>query len=386
LSEKYSHHKTLKKAIAVIASEFFTFFADQTQEKVGIRPNPTSITIQSVDIKRNVGRKRELYLVELNLSTDVGMHETRLFIKLFKDHSKVLQEASGAIYLEDHLKGKKGEEIRVMTPKLLYYSKEWNILVYEGIYGDDFDNFNLCSIEDKMMLIGSALPKIQGFTMKEIDLQRYYLLLEKTINELYDICEYSLPNYEKIIPQIRELLIQELEQRMFYSYSGALSFGDFHTGNIMLQANPMKLTNLFTKDVNKNAETLNRTMVWILDPEFFDLESINYDRIDRMEDIANVFTSYLLSEFSEKNSIKKTVKLIEKFLIGYNLEFKKKTGINLQDCYPKGSTLEYQIAQSLLFDIIHYLRNQFDSELMRTGLDLRLNLIKNILEKRIINP
>ena len=336
LSEEYSHHKTLKKAITVIASEFLTFFADQTEEKIGLRPNPSSITIQSVDIKRNVGRKRELYLVELNLASDVGVQETRLFIKLFRDHEKVLQEASGAIQLEELLKKKKGQEITVMTPKLLYYSKEWNILVYEGIYAEEFDDFNLCPLNDKMTLIGSSLPKIQGYTMKEVDLQRYYLLLENTLKELHSIIEYSLPLNVNEIPIVRDLLVKELETRMFYSYSGALSFGDFHTGNIMLESKQYKIRSLITNRVSANFEILNRILVWVLDPEFFDAESKNCDRVDRMEDIANIFTSYIISEYAKKGKITESVNLIERFIIGYNFaedERKKEDGFKLFGLY-----------------------------------------------------
>ena len=185
------------------------------------------------------------------------------------------------------------------------------------------------------------------------------------------------------IPIVRDLLVRELETRMFYSYSGALSFGDFHTGNIMLESKQYKIRSLITNRVSANFEILNRILVWVLDPEFFDAESKNCDRVDRMEDIANIFTSYIISEYAKKGKITESVNLIERFIIGYNFEFKDVTGITLADCYPRGSTLEYQLSQSILFDLIHYLRNQFDAELMKTGFLLRINLIKHLLKHRI---
>ena len=234
------------------------------------------------------------------------------------------------------------------------------------------------------MLVGSALPKIHGYTIKQIDLQRYYLLLERSMNELQNIIENYVPGYLKKVHQIRDLMVSELEKKMFYSHGGAKSFGDFHPGNIMFQSTHEKNSNLFDEDSGTlNFETLNRTKVWVLDPEFFDVSSENFDCVDRMEDIAGLFASYLLSEFSEMNTIKETSKLIDKFFKGYNLDFKKNVDIKLEDCYPKGSTLEYQLSQNLLFDLISFLRKQLDVELMKKGFHLRINLIKKILKKRL---
>lgn len=371
MSQSYSYHKTLKRAITVIASEFFSFFSDQVKLKTGLRPDPLSIQIQSIDIKRTIGRKRELYLVDIPFSSDIGVHETRLFIKLFKDHEKVLQEASGAINLEEILKNVN----EVKSPQLLYYSKEWNILVYEGIYADEFDQVTYLSIEDKINLAGMALPLVQGITLKDVDIQRYYLLLENTIKNINEIVEYSAPEYIAELNNIQEKMVLELEGRMFYSYGGGFSFGDFHTGNIMVEKTVMKLRNQNNK--------IDNIRIWLIDPEFFDSESPNHDKIDRMEDIAGIFTGILLSEFAKNSNVNNSFLLIKEFIKGYNSVFKESTGIIISDCYPKGTTLEYHIGQSLLFDLLYYLNNQIDVELMISGISLRFNLINHILEKRI---
>lgn len=372
MSNQYSQHKSLKKAFEVVASEFSNFFAEKVNLQYGFKPNPKSIKIQSLEIKNILGRGRRLYLVDIPFSSDVGIYQSRLFIKTFLDTQKVFQEASGAMYLEEFLLN----DDLIKTPKLLYYSKEWNILVYEGIYSEDFEKFNVISNQEKHYLAGLSLPKLHGKTLKEADLQRYYLLLEKTISQIKVGIAKILPEGISVLDIVQENLIKEIEHRMFYCHGGGYSFGDYHSGNIMFQV------------LDKNIRFFNRPsdniQIWYIDPEFFDFESENADMVDRFEDIGTFYAKVFLSEYSKNGNINEGITLLKSFLTGYNTTFRKITGIYLHECYPNGTTFEYHLAQNLLFDLLYFITTNTNVELIKKGFLLRIDIINYLLNNRLI--
>ncbi len=372
MSNRYSQHKTLKKAFEVVASEFSNFFADKVKTEYGIRPSPSSIKIQSIEINNILGRERELYLVDIAFSSDAGIYQTKLFIKTFLNQQKVFQEASGSIHLEELLKN----QISVKTPKLLYYSKEWNILVFEGIYATDFDKFNRISDDEKFFLAGLGLPVLHGKTLKEIDLQRYYLLLEKSISQIKIKIKEIIPEGVTIVDILRDTLVKEIEQRMFYSHGGAISFGDFHSGNLMLAPLNEKIRNI--------SKSIDNIQIWLIDCEFTEFDTENADRVDRFEDIGTFFAKDFLEEFSKNQKIKNGLMNLKSFLTGYNAIFKQLTGIYLHECYPKGTTFEFQIAQTLLFDLLYFITKITDINLIKKGFLLRIDFINYLLNNRLI--
>lgn len=372
MSKRYSQHKALKKAFEVVASEFSNFFADKVKIQFGIRPNPSSIKIQSMEINNILGRDRQLYLVDIAFSSDAGIYQTKLFIKTFIDQQKVFQEASGSMHLEELLK----KQMSVKTPKLLYYSKEWNILVFEGINAIDFDKYALITVEEKHFLAGVALPVLHGDTLKEIDLQRYYLILEKSISQIKLKIKEILPEAIAILDILRDNLVKEIEQRMFYSHGGAISFGDFHSGNMMFESIKEKVRN-----VNSS---LDNVQIWLIDCEFTEFDTENADRVDRFEDIGTFFAKDFLEEFSQQQRIIAGLKNLKAFLTGYNSVFKQITGIYLHECYPKGTTFEFQIAQTLLFDLLYFITKISDITLIKRGFLLRIDFMNYLLNNRII--
>lgn len=372
MSKKYSQHKTLKKAFEVIASEFSNFFADKIKLQYGIRPDPKTIKIQSIDVKNILGRDRQLYLVDIPFSSDAGIYQSRLFIKTFKDTRKVFQEASGSMHLEDLL----NHQLSVKTPKLLYYSKDWNILVFEGIYAEDFATFRQITSDDKFNLAGQALPVLHGSTLKDIDLERYYLLLEKSISQIKIIIGTIIPEGVAILDILRDNLVKEIEQRMFYSHGGGISFGDFHSGNMMFEQ--------MRTNVRSTNKTTDNIQIWLIDCEFTDFDTENADKVDRFEDIGTFFAKDLLEEFLAHQKIDSGLKNLKAFLTGYNYVFKKLTGIYLHECYPRGTTFEFQIAQTLLFDLLYFITKITDINLVKKGFLLRIDFINYLLNNRLI--
>ncbi len=62
---------------------------------------------------------------------------------------------------------------------------------------------------------------------------------------------------------------------------------------------------------------------------------------DRFEDISNNYTEFAIQEFGRNQNLNVTKEKIERFLMGYEIEFQKQ-GKSLYELYPDGFTLTYQ--------------------------------------------
>ncbi|MHA2365360.1 MAG: hypothetical protein ACXAC7_15485 [Candidatus Hodarchaeales archaeon] len=371
----YSEHKALKQAIIVIASHFSNYLSEIVIQRQGLKPSPESIVVNTVNLISTFGRGRQIHLVEVYFNSDVGLgHSARLFIKVFKNPSKMADEAQGANLLYDLLQN----DPCVKTPRLLYYASEHSILVYEGLYAEELSHFQQISENEKDFLAGVALQGIHYTippVLKEIHLQRYYLLLEKTFNQLIQLNEEKSLNISDQLLKTRELMILEIESRMFYSHGGARAFGDFHAGNLMFSMSHRRFRN-----TNQPSDFVQ---IYVIDPEFIEPEAYH---IDRFEDIGSFFTESALDEFAKGNTnLELTRSKTHLFLNGYNSVFMQITnGVTLQECYPKGSTLNFHISMSILFDLLFYIRT-ISPELLFQGIDVRLKLIEALLVKRTLD-
>lgn len=371
MSKQYSSHKAMKKAFHIIASEFSAFFAKVTQERYGVSPSPQSIQVQSIEIRGQLGRGRQLHLVEVPFSSDCGFHQARLFIKTFREKDKGFQEAQGAQKLAELL----ADDPYVKTPQMLYFSQEHNILVYEGLYATTFDDWGDLTEDEKFFLTGLSLPRLHGSTIKELDLQRYYLLLERTMDRLGSLLGNCENDYSDQIPELRKKLVDEVEGKLFYAHGGGRSFGDFHSGNIMFEVSQTQL-----RDTNTRSDWI---IVYLLDPEFIETGQ-GADQIDRFEDVATFFAKRALNEFVEKKSLTQLTKDLRWFLRGYNFIFQELTGLHLHQLYPKGVSLEFHMCMGLLYDMLYFVRlNKDFPGLCERGVGVRLDLINHILDERI---
>lgn len=384
----YSEHKALKRAMKVIAKEFANYFSDLVVKTEGtLRPHPESISIQSIVIKNIVGRGRQLHLVEVHFNSDVGLgHSGRLFLKVFRDNNKLAEEAKGAKFLYDSL----NQNSYITTPKLLYFSHEYSILVYEGLYADELDKFQNISDQERFFIAGASLAVISSYspppidiTLKQIDLQRYYLLLEKTLDNLFEIGKTKSLKISDRLENIRELMVSNLEEYMFYAFGGTHSFGDYHAGNLMITDKILQTTQQPTQ--SKNYENIfNQFQVYVIDPEFLDPDA---DQTDRFEDIAAFFVESLLNEYANSSfkSANETRAKILLFFQGYDFIFKQdiKT-LSFLELYPRGLTLNFQFGMAILFDLLFFIRTA-QSEKLQDGIEFRLRLVIALIKYNLLD-
>ena len=351
--------KKLKEAFFVIANQFSSYFQEVVYRAEGIRPK--TIKVQSLDPTGRAGRNRKLHLIDVVFSSDLGFHRARLFIKVFESVDKVLSEANGALQLQEWLVGLTD----IKTPRLLYYSKDYQILVYEGLFAEDLENSDL-ALEEKYFISGLALSRIHGSNLKEVDIQRYYLLVDQLINQLLAI---QVP--ERTIIPFRDSIVEEIEKKLYYSYAGSRSFGDYHPGNIMVSKNAIRQRN-----TGRPSDFME---IHLIDPEFVERD----DRIDRMEDVGNYFAKIALEDYVQTGGLAKTLSFVKLFFAGYNTVFDNKN-ITLEGLYPSGTTLELQIILSILFDLLFISRqeNEMGSEWVLRARETRIEFINKLLARK----
>ena len=350
-------HRTqrrLKEAFFTIAEQFTHYFREQIYAQEGFRPK--EIKVVSLDTTEIVGRERKLHLMDVTIATEMGFQRSRLAIKVFDSLEKTLAESRGNQVLRYIL----GDNKEIRTPQLLYYSKEYKILVYEGLYAETFEQAKI-PLEEKYFLAGRALATIHGFDLKNIDLQRYYTLLNKVFTSLMDQDVIA----KKRLEDLRDRIVTEIEQKLFYSYGGGKYFGDFHSGNIMFTRIKEKIRNFNLKS--------DYVQVYLIDPEFTE-DCTESTCNDRFEDIATFFSKELLQEYVNSGNIKNNRYLIDQFLNGYN-SILRKINIGIEDIYPQGSSFELQIILALLVDLLYYVTVEDRGEWLNRAIQARLKLI-----------
>ncbi|MFW9927866.1 MAG: hypothetical protein ACFFD1_00575 [Candidatus Thorarchaeota archaeon] len=346
--------KRLKEAFYIIASHFSSYFQDQVLKQSGYRPK--DINFHSLDPVAIVGRHRKLHLFEVNFSSEMGFHKSKLAIKVFDNLDKVLQEATGNQILRSVLEG----QSEIQTPQLLYYSKEYQLIVYEGLYAEEFENFKLAE-NDKFYFAGRSLGSVHNRDLKNVDLQRYYTFIDKIFTILFE-------KYTKLIPKntlelIRDRLVQEIEERLFYCYGGSRSFGDFHPGNIM-----------FGRGEDKEK---NKIKIFLIDPEFIE-DCIETPCVDRFEDIGTFFAKIGLEEYVRTNgSLINTKKIVKSFLNGYNSKYED-IKVRIEHIYPRGKSLEFQMILAIMFDVLYYLNREENNDWLKQMVTARLAYINTL--------
>lgn len=275
-AEKIRKKQRLKLILAEIVENLKDYFDELQLRKFG----QTSRFIVLTDIAQvhKIGSKG-LNLVIADFNSELGTMRLSIAIKRFSSADEAIKNRLLTERLSQRLDG-----TGVSTPRVIF--ENGPMLVYEGIPGETFYDSTLLEQEAKLKLAGEALAKYHTIVLKQVDPERYFFLLQKTLNSL------ELPFKEK------NSLISMAEKHLsiISNYiSGTAIFGDYHQGNI-----------LFSKE-NGNIRT------WLVDPEYLEKEHT----ADRMEDIATFFLKPAIEYFEKRNNLSGFRKEILPFFEGY---------------------------------------------------------------------
>ena len=284
--------------------------------------------ISNLELGKRLGKRKELQLMKITVVD--ALQNKKFFIDLaFKfvtDFNEAIKEANGAVWLEELLK----TNSRVKTAKLLYFSQEYSLLIYEGLSESTEFFSNELDLPQKLFLAGSALPYVHGLFKQKVVVDRYLHLITETLNGL------------NMSPNMREELNSLFKphlKRIGLSLAGAHSFGDFHPGNLMFKDSDKPLTN--SGDLR-----IDKTLIHLIDPSYIDRDNF----IDRAEDIGTFFTKFAYNDYSLTQTFEKTVSDVILFRKGYDFT-SSYNGVKFSDYYPdEQTTIDFHIALGILIE------------------------------------
>ena len=317
--------------------------------------------LSNLTLGKRLGKRKELQLMTVSVCDALQNREFEvdLAFKFHENSDAAIEEANGAAWLEDLLK----TNSRLKTARLLYFSKEHSLLIYEGLSNPTEFFENELDLPQKLFLAGSALPYIHGLFEQKIVIDRYLHLITETLNGL------------NISPNDRDelnYLFKHPLKQMGLSLAGAHCFGDFHPGNLMFYESNTPLEN--TGDIR-----IDKTITYLIDPAYLDRDSF----VDRAEDIGTFFSKFAYNDYSLSQNFDKTVSEVELFSKGYDHTCSY-NGISLSDYYPEGTTIDFHIALGILIESLFKSRltGYSHPDSVNPIVQTSVNAVKHILERR----
>ena len=328
-----------------IVSGFSDYFIDVAKEIFG--KTPQNINFDSIRSDRKIGTTG-IQLVSVNFSCEFGKVQAGLAVKVYRNAKELPPIVEKINFLSDRLKPY--YSLGVSTAKIIFQRSQ--ILVMEGITGESFRHSTV-PISEKYRLAGKCLAALHGHEINKVNTQHYRELEYATVEPLP--LNSDAKNFIKAKFQTYPLEEYALN-------SGAISFGDFHAGNLLYEINLYKSPLL---------------MAHLIDPEFLQIDATS----DRFEDIANFFVNRAIQEFQMKGKLFQITRELRSFLAGYDeiLAYKLK---KLKLFYPKNDTFNYHLALGIMLSILNLmsLDEAENTAYVSSQMEIRLKLAVQLLE------
>jgi len=314
--------------------------------------------LTNLELGKRLGKRKELQLMNVTIVDALQNKEFKidLAFKFLTDPNEAIKEANGAVWLEELLKTNN----RVKTARLLYFSQEHSLLIYEGLSESTEFFTNELDLPQKFFLAGSALPYVHGLFKQKVVMDRYLHLITETLNGL----NVSANDRDELNSLFKPHL-----KRIGISSAGAHSFGDFHPGNLMFGDSGRVLSN--TGDLR-----IDKTIIHLIDPAYIDRDNF----VDRSEDIGTFFTKFAYNDYSLTQSFEKTVSDIQLFCKGYDNTISYNS-IKFSDYYSEGKiTIDFHIALGILIESLFKSRlagHSSNSSVVLTSFEAAKYILKN---------
>ncbi|MHA2364883.1 MAG: hypothetical protein ACXAC7_13085 [Candidatus Hodarchaeales archaeon] len=307
----------INKLLLSIVSGFSEYFYGVAEEIFGSRPQ--KINFDSIRSDRKIGTTG-IQLVSVNFSCELGRGRAGLAVKIYDKASDVAPVISKMEFLSQKIKPYR--QLGVSTPSLVFTRKQ--ILVMEGIRGESFRHSTV-PITEKYRLAGKCLAVLHGSKVNATFTEQYRTLEKQVI--------ITLPLKESD----QEFLLQKFSSfplEKTAKSSGAISFGDFHSGNLLYEISLYKSPILVSH---------------LIDPEFLEFTNPIHDRFI---DIANFFVNRAISEFQLKGNLFQISRELRSFMAGYEeiLAYDRRT---IKNYYPKTDSFNYHLALGILLSILN---------------------------------
>jgi len=290
--------------------------------------------LSNLELGKRLGKRKELQLMNVTVVDALQNKKFRvdLAFKFLTDANEAIKEANGAVWLEEMLKNNN----RVKTARLLYFSKEYSLLIYEGLSQSTEFFTNELDLPQKFFLAGSALPYVHGLFRNKVSVDRYLHLITETLNGLNVTAEDRNELNSLFKPHLK---------RIGMSSAGAHSFGDFHPGNLMFGDSDRQLSN--SGDLR-----IDKTIIYLID----------------------AYNDYSLTQ-----SFENTITEIQLFCKGYDYT-SSSNGVKLSDYYSDGkTTIDFHIALGILIESLFKSRlagHSSNSSVVLTSIEAAKHVLK----------
>ncbi|MHA2104151.1 MAG: hypothetical protein ACW981_12050 [Candidatus Hodarchaeales archaeon] len=268
--------------------------------KIGIRLSekalgfiPKFLVLNKINKSFFDGRNGVL-LLGLEYNSELGGFQAMIAFKEFSND----EDAQYNVLLHNWVEKRIKNNPRVRIPEI--YATGKNYIIYEGVKSGGLALTADQAIK-KVKIAGEILATYHSAELHPINVKRYSMLLDKTINNL----PLSMDRRKRLL-ELGYTLLANYD----HSKGGVFAYGDFHPDNVIIAP--------------------GETHGYLIDPEFIETEK----NADRYEDIANYFVFNAINEYKEQKTINNTIQLINAFVRSYN-GYLEQQGLNLEQIYGK---------------------------------------------------
>ncbi|UCE12604.1 MAG: phosphotransferase [Candidatus Heimdallarchaeota archaeon] len=279
-----SHQERLKVVLMRIIEGFSDYFVSRLEKT--FNQTPKTVNVRNIAVERKLGATG-IHIVKVQLESDLGLDEASIAVKIYDEQEQALDVVKKINVLENRLSNYLN--FGISSASVIFFSR--SVVVMEGIQGEVFRESKIPRPQ-KYRFAGRSLAAFHGSKTERCWFDKYKLLLIRSMENvpIKEEMKQTLKRlFEKVVPQAEQAS----------QFSGSLSFGDFHPGNLIFDLrigqNPMIRTHL-------------------IDPEYLDTSTEH----DRLEDICNFFAVECVDQYRMDKSLSKFRMNMKSFLTGYN--------------------------------------------------------------------
>jgi hypothetical protein len=344
-----SYTQRLQKVLMSLIEGFSDYFVSSLEKTYHQTPN--SIDVKQITVERILGTTG-IHIVKVSLDSDLGSDDASIAVKIYDEKEQALDVVQRINILEKRLS--EYSHMGVSTAAVIFFSS--SVVIMEGIKGDVFRESKIPKPQ-KYRFAGRSLAAFHGTKNDRCWFDKYKLLLNRTIENIpaaAEIKQFLRELFDKVLPSA-ELASQ---------YSGTVSFGDFHPGNL-----------IFDIRIGRNPMIHSH----LIDPEYLD----HSNEHDRLEDICNFFTVEAVDQYRHDKELRNFRMNMKSFFSGYS-EFLAHEQSSLEKFYT-GSYIpvNFHLALMILMSILNIqdMTDIFGGEGgLQAEMNLRYELIQKLLE------
>jgi hypothetical protein len=314
-----SHQERMRVVLMRLIEGFSDYFVSCVTETY--RQTPANVNVKNIVVEKKLGTTG-IHVVRVNLNSELGADDASIAVKIYEENERALDLVKRINILEKRLS--ESSVVGVSSPAVIFFSG--SVVIMEGIQGDVFRDSKIPKPQ-KYRYAGRSLAAFHDVKSNEVWFDKYKLLLSKSLDAgpLEGEVKTNLTRYfEKILPRAEQAS----------TLSGAISFGDFHPGNVIFDIkigrNPMIHTHL-------------------IDPEYLSTETES----DRLEDICNFFAVEAVDQYRIDPELRTFRMNVKSFLSGYQevLAFKQSA---LEKLYSSSYIpINFHLALMILMSILN---------------------------------